>query len=117
MRCVFERIAAVFEAKSAKYRYRCIHCGIKTGWTPSPQHKVVCECTKSVVPMLEIPCIHRGPIIGSHACELCGQRGVTVDVYQCELLGKPCTLRQWENSGKARKAGEVSCLTCGERES
>ncbi len=116
MRCVFKRIAAVIEAGRATYRYKCIHCGIKTGWTPSTADKVHCECTNSVVGVAEIPCIHRGPAIDTHTCELCGQRGVEVEVYQCELLGKPCTLRRWENSGKAKKAGEVSCLTCEKRE-
>lgn len=55
----------------------------------------------------ELPCRHRGAKVRSDACNLCGLKGTSFDVYQCELHGE-CSLQPRHTSVKA-------CGKCADR--
>ena len=57
-----------------------------------------------------LACVYRGKKVGERECELCGQKGRLVDVFQCALFGE-CTLRKWKVGSQLERI----CLLCEER--
>lgn len=57
--------------------------------------------------MLDIPCLHRGRVIGQAECNLCSLRGTTFDLYNC-VLHSVCSL------GK-RHTKVPACISCTDR--
>ena len=69
-----------------------------------------------------LACPHRGQAIATHACEMCGERTVLKEVYQCGFIAPDgtqphptCTLRRWTCRSAAIPAGEAICFLCPER--
>lgn len=59
----------------------------------------------------DLPCTHRGQLLRTVACELCGERGKEVPIYTCAKHGQ-CALRRWKTGNREEMA---TCLTCGDR--
>lgn len=54
------------------------------------------------------PCVHRGPLLREDKCDLCGVRGMPLDVYQCAVHGE-CSI--------ARRHSKIkSCTGCEQRQ-
>lgn len=58
----------------------------------------------------ELPCVHRGELLRTAECELCGGRRQGVEVFQCQVHTE-CTLRRIRSGSQ----GPASCLTCRDR--
>lgn len=56
----------------------------------------------------ELPCQHRGPLIETRKCDLCGVKGQPVEVFQCAKHGE-CSLLK-------RHSKVRGCFTCEDRE-
>jgi len=53
-----------------------------------------------------LECVHRGNRIGLRTCEHCGNKGVAVITYTCNLYGE-CTLVRYQVG-----QGEMVCEEC-----
>lgn len=91
------------------YTHVCQVCG---RIVRSPRQRVVRECgsAKTTGDDLVAACVHRGERTGqTHDCELCGNRGVKMIVYECALHGV-CTVRRWTLI--PQKQPERACIRC-----
>lgn len=61
-------------------------------------------------PRREISCVHRGAVLRSVGCELCGTLGQTMRVHACEIHGE-CTPSRWTDKRTAPKV----CTACRDR--
>jgi hypothetical protein len=56
---------------------------------------------------LTTPCVHRGAVIETGACNICGMKGTAFQAFACDLHGK-CTVRRVRND----RPDLTVCLTC-----
>ncbi len=105
MRCQFVRVSPA--------QVRCAVCDRLARFHGDPA-RLAASCRpagfhESAAVDREFPCRHRGEVLRTVACQLCGQRDVRVEVHACSLHGE-CTLRRW-------RAGDrmPACLTCPDR--
>lgn len=69
----------------------------------------------------DLPCIHRGELLRIVECELCGSKGVQVEVHQCRLPSlvdlpaeqRECVPGRWSND--PTKPPHRRCLECTDR--
>ena len=64
----------------------------------------------------DLPCIHRGELLRVIQCEICGDRGNPVEVYQCNssrVKNYTCTASRWTTD--PTKQPSQTCLTCPHR--
>lgn len=90
--------------------FRCINCGHVAHTAGRPQTDKH-ECTnpperKERRRQNIAACVHRGEKLRLVDCELCGRKGQTEQVYQCEIHGE-CTVRKFKSA-----SGIQSCLSC-----
>jgi hypothetical protein len=97
---------------------RCPVCGTEREHAGNPLTYVrVCGASPAGVatspwtPVMS-PCVHRGDIIETGVCNVCGMKGQPFEIHACELHGR-CMQRRYRNDRPAIKV----CMQCEDYQS
>jgi hypothetical protein len=88
-----------FAGDPEKYIRTCGKAGSVARQTP--------EARLGLILVDGVACLHRGDIVETGTCNVCGMRGQPFDVFACELHGK-CMVRRFRNDRPELKV----CVLC-----
>jgi hypothetical protein len=82
-----------------------------TGYSEDEGRQILAdqEAKNGAVDPVELPCIHRQPLIEIGECDLCSLKGQPFEIFSCSVHGE-CSLIKRHSKVK-------SCLGCDDRQS
>lgn len=84
------------------------HLGIGLlGYTLAEQQAIVAQRSPNVTDEIRFACRHRGRVIRTDKCDLCGSKGQPFDVLSCEIYGE-CSITRKHKAVR-------SCVACEDR--